>query len=244
MADREGIIDKIRKLLAIANKNSGATEAEMSTALNMASILMLKHQIGEDQVKAKDDKANIEQLTVDAILRQRWHETTAMIAAKLNFCSALRSTSGKGGADVRFTFVGRPDAVDAAALMFAHLMSEIERLYKQQSRRGVKQRDVKKYRENFKWACSLRVSVRADEMLEQLRNNDAKALEYTGSRALVVASTIDQRLNEIAEWMEKEQIGERSTRKSADWSELGFADGFRSGDLVKVRDEVSDDEAA
>jgi len=42
---------KIRKLLAMAEKNSGATENEMITAMAMAQTLMLRHRFSPNLVQ-------------------------------------------------------------------------------------------------------------------------------------------------------------------------------------------------
>jgi Protein of unknown function (DUF2786) len=42
---KEQVVSRVRKLLALADKNSGATENEMKTALAMARVLMLRHHI-------------------------------------------------------------------------------------------------------------------------------------------------------------------------------------------------------
>jgi hypothetical protein len=48
---RENIADKIRKLLAIADKNSGATQNEMMTAMSIAQTLMLRHHLSPRSVR-------------------------------------------------------------------------------------------------------------------------------------------------------------------------------------------------
>ena len=45
------IMDKIRKLLAMADKNSGASENEMMTAMAMAQALMRRHHLTRGQVR-------------------------------------------------------------------------------------------------------------------------------------------------------------------------------------------------
>jgi Protein of unknown function (DUF2786) len=45
------IMDKIRKLLAMADKNSGASENEMMTAMAMAQALMRRHQLSRSHVQ-------------------------------------------------------------------------------------------------------------------------------------------------------------------------------------------------
>jgi hypothetical protein len=48
---KDKIIGKIRKLLAIADKNSGASENEMMTAMSMAQALMLRHHLSPRSVQ-------------------------------------------------------------------------------------------------------------------------------------------------------------------------------------------------
>ena len=47
---KEQVVNRVRKLLALADKNSGATENEMKTALAMARVLMLRHHISPNFV--------------------------------------------------------------------------------------------------------------------------------------------------------------------------------------------------
>ena len=49
---KEHVLDKIRKLLAMADKNSGATENEMMTAMAMAQALMLRHHLSQNFVQS------------------------------------------------------------------------------------------------------------------------------------------------------------------------------------------------
>jgi hypothetical protein len=44
---KDNIMDKIRKLLAMADKNSGASENEMMTAKAMAQTLMRRHHLSQ-----------------------------------------------------------------------------------------------------------------------------------------------------------------------------------------------------
>ena len=48
---KDNIIGKIRKLLAVADKNSGATENEMMTAMSIAQTLMLRHRLSPRSVQ-------------------------------------------------------------------------------------------------------------------------------------------------------------------------------------------------
>jgi hypothetical protein len=48
---KEHVLGKIRKLLAMADKNSGATENEMMTAMAIAQALMLRHHLSQNFVQ-------------------------------------------------------------------------------------------------------------------------------------------------------------------------------------------------
>ena len=48
---KDNIVGKIRKLLAVADKNSGATENEMTTAMSIAQTLMLRHHLSPRSVQ-------------------------------------------------------------------------------------------------------------------------------------------------------------------------------------------------
>jgi uncharacterized protein DUF2786 len=48
---KANIMDKIRKLLAMADKNSGASENEMVTATAIAQALMRRHHLTPSQVR-------------------------------------------------------------------------------------------------------------------------------------------------------------------------------------------------
>ena len=58
MADRNGIIDKIKALLAKTTAN-GATEAEMLSAIDKASAMMDAYEITDDEAKTAKDGAAI-----------------------------------------------------------------------------------------------------------------------------------------------------------------------------------------
>jgi hypothetical protein len=44
---KDKIMDKIRKLLAVADKNSGASENEMMIAMAIAQALMRRHHLSQ-----------------------------------------------------------------------------------------------------------------------------------------------------------------------------------------------------
>jgi hypothetical protein len=183
------IVAKIKKLLALGQANSGATDEEAATAMNMAGALMLKHNI-EVQL---DDDTPPEAKQGDMIVGwgEPWHIEVANAAAYLYSCRVI---VWKRLGDV--AFVGRPDNIDAARATAEFLRAEVERLYKLNLPRGMTKTDRANYRSTFKFSCGRRLAARAWAIMETLRQDDVKALEATGSRALVVVQSIDQMLAE------------------------------------------------
>ena len=55
---KDNIMDKIRKLLAMADKNSGASENEMMTAMAMAQALMRRHHLSQRLVQRSHGAAS------------------------------------------------------------------------------------------------------------------------------------------------------------------------------------------
>ena len=44
---KDQVVNRVRKLLALADKNSGASENEMMTAMAMAQTLMRRHHLSQ-----------------------------------------------------------------------------------------------------------------------------------------------------------------------------------------------------
>lgn len=233
------ILDKIRKLMAMADKNSGATEAEMETAMGMAQALMMKHAISEDALEVHEagvDRHWVEDDDGHYYAFDIWAIPLAGAAGALNLVQMWRSRSGN---DVKFSFVGRKDACVAADLMLRTLAREVERLYKLNLPRGLDKRDRAEYRRNFKFACATRIQQRAWEMERLLRTDDRKAKEMTGSTALVVVSTIKQRMDEINQWVAVQYPkGGKVAKPTKRRYGYGSADGLRAGDHAKIREEL------
>lgn len=232
------IIDKIKKLMALADKNSGATEAEMETALAMAQALMMKHAIDEDAIADKPAPGVIEK-KLDGEFRP-WMSALAMAAGALNMTKTLES-KWSGRNRTSFYFVGRPEGIEASELLFQQLIKEVNRLFKLNMgvKLGLSMDDRRVYRENFKFGCAVRIYNRVQRMLEELRNDNLKAIEKTGSTALVVSSTMDQRLGEINDWVAVKYPKIKKGKESRKKNNLGYGSGWKAGEEAKIREELS-----
>lgn len=180
-------IEKIKKLLALAGNNNN--EAEAAQAAAMASTLMMRHGIEEDQLKDAvkptigtgarfDDQA-------------AFHRVVAHAVAELMACSTYWYSEVKG-----VQFVGRPINVMAAEELFVYVVLQVESLYKRALPSGMSQRERAEYRKTFKLACSFRIR---DRVREIIAHQDLGSDAPSNSRALVVQHR-SVLMNEIAEY--------------------------------------------
>jgi len=163
----EKIIDKVRKLLALA-RDKGASENEAATALAMAQKLIIEHDI-----------KNVEEaVTVHAIrgqwmgvkLGDKWHKFLAHAVAELFNCRFVSNGVG----DIQF--VGKPENIEVCELTMKWVVEQVEALYKEglatfkRQLGGLDQRTRGNFRQTFKEACALRVYRRAKEIVATARN--------------------------------------------------------------------------
>jgi hypothetical protein len=222
-------INKIKKLLAVAQAGSGATENEAATAMEFASALMLKHNI-EVQLDGDDEEGAIKGAFQHGY-DEPWHIQCANAAGYLYYCRPLIY---RRLGDI--VFVGRADNITACEETLKFLTREVERLYKLNLPKGMSKIERANYRSTFKMACAMRLAARAWAIMETLRTNDAKAIAATGSKALVVVETIDAMLAEadaILGGMGVKTMTVRPRRAG-----LGTFDGRKAGDTVQLQKQV------
>lgn len=226
------IIERVRKLLNVADPRSGATEAEMATALAMAQALMMKHNIEQSELVETPEGCVVAYVKGD--ISELYHEFAAQAASHMNMVKLFRSPALES-----FGFIGRKSNCDATAIMYQYIVSRVETLYKQNLPKGLTKRARADFRRSFKQACAGRVLRRAMEIMErQQREGVAASQGYAGSTALVVQSTVKQRLEEAQEHMEKEFPNMRVSRAKKVSVGLGTILGHQAGDQIELQKAV------
>ncbi len=122
--ERQRILERIRKMLAMAEGQSNINEA--ATAAAMAENTMRKYQISEAEVMVKDlDRGDVEDVMVDNHTRTMptWVDWIAVGVARAVECEVTR-----GSGSHRFYGVGGDAQV--AAEMMKYLVKEVDRLAK------------------------------------------------------------------------------------------------------------------
>lgn len=228
MAD-EKIIDKIRKLQNMTVEN-GASEEEAETAMRMWMGLMARHGIEQSMIKGVEaPKAIKKGFSATFKKHQLW---CAAAAAALYGCRLLTIGGGKYGIE----FVGRPDNIEAAEITMFWLMNQMDSFYKKALPKGMTQSARAEFRRTFKEACAVRILKRANEMMEEVKRNDAAAQKAIGSNALVVMGHFQQLAKENEDVTAGMNIRQGRARTVSVGS--GTLSGMDAGNKVKLRKEI------
>lgn len=219
------IIDKIRKLLALA-RDAGATEAEGARAMELATKLMLEHGISEDAVH-KPTVIFDGAVDVDDV----WEMYCVHAACALYGTKPIRYPRSKQPDLMKF--VGRAASIAATEFTANWLKEQVERLYKVALPSGMSQSERAQYRTSFKRACASRVYSRACEIVRTLQDKGTDQ-----STALVVLDHRKQLEIEAQDFIETLDLKKGRTRSVTIKLGRGAQDGLAAGDQVKLQHEV------
>jgi len=132
VADTEKLIDKIRKLLAIAADTP--YEAEAATALGMAQRLMLEHGLSQEQIDCADTDRKWTRERVWAGKRRSSADDHALIIVQEFFfvrpLLGVVKRSGRVSRPQFIDFIGTPEHVAIARYVYAFLCRVFQDLWK------------------------------------------------------------------------------------------------------------------
>ncbi|ACV50224.1 conserved hypothetical protein [Delftia phage PhiW-14] len=186
IAERTKHMEKIRKMLALANDDAHGGEHERNVAMEMARKLMIKHNIDMGQIYAEFTREGDSiQVQSDPWLRRAAH------AASILFMTYMYYSKIKGTQKYKVTFVGQRANVETTIEMANYLIKSVRR-------EGTKFRrehgDIARLETNFLNAAANTLAVRAHKLsVEQeqdpevvamwnreLAENKARAAEMVG----------------------------------------------------------------
>lgn len=123
-AAQEKIIDRVKKMMALANC-TGAAEGERDNALRMAYNLLAKHNLSMSQVEAKDSTPQEQRESQKAtFVVYPWARSIAGLVGSLFFCNYyfMRSHTGKQADHV---FIGKVSNVATAQYMSEFVVKSV-----------------------------------------------------------------------------------------------------------------------
>lgn len=120
------VVERIRKMRNTAN-NAASTEGEIENALRMASTMMLKYQLSEEDIREEVDDTGSAygsmRLTVTGNKATSWEKSLASYVC--NLCGDVFWYFDTRKLWTEFIFYGPIDSVESAVALFKELMLEI-----------------------------------------------------------------------------------------------------------------------
>jgi hypothetical protein len=121
--ERKKVIEKILKLLDLAESSNQIGEKE--TAKMMATRLMVKYQISEDEAKSSDDLC-IKKENIGKKKLAIYYEVLLNNISKYNGVALLRSKDHNDF--IEFIFVGKEEDIEIALFIFHSVLNQIKEL--------------------------------------------------------------------------------------------------------------------
>jgi hypothetical protein len=229
--DNDRMIDKIRKLLALAGAES-ATEGERDNAMRMAHGLMAKHNIEMSQIdQALRNREDPREQQNDTFYGRPWARQVAAASAKLFFCEYLYRAASKGK-DTHHTFIGRRSNAITAMELAKYLVQSIEKESRKLARANYWGNGE---RRSFALGAASAIRARVLKIIA-----DSTSVETAPGTALVLANLyqVEKVENDkaLALWYPKLRKGKGG--KAATSGEA-YASGHAYGKTVSLQRQVS-----
>lgn len=189
------ILDRIKKLLALAHNNTNANEA--ATAAAQAQALMSRHAIDSMMLETAGDDPEepieTETLWVEGNKRSTWRGRLAVTLCRVNQCKAyiteIRTARTQSKPQAELRIIGKASDAQTVRYVFTYLVREIERLCDEEIElRGSM---GKTWCNNFKLGAVDTINMRlieADAKARAEMRKEAAAPTSTGT-ALVLVNT-------------------------------------------------------
>lgn len=168
-AVQEKVLDKVRKLLALADENGGGTEAERELAMERAQAILFEHELTMMDITPEAERSGVIEDTEDWQMRDRWKGRLLYFIGEGVGCKGLFTTPIPGKRVSRWHLIGPEDRVAFARTLRDWLVPYLEREYEAAYARDyavgwdMKGPDRRVYKREFMDAAMVRISDRLKE---------------------------------------------------------------------------------
>jgi len=232
---REDVLDKVRKLLALAS-NKGATPDEAATAAARAAEIMARHEVEEAELEAGGRSTEPREAVGEADLEElrradAWRGALAHAVCKAHGCEvylANRRDLFHGTRTCAIRVVGKPTQTAAVKVLYGFLSREIERLA---VGRCASRRET--WVNGRTWANSFRlgcVSAIRDRLQAQTRAEEQARRETVSCTALAVIDRGRQEIEQYVEKLDLRSSGGRTNRVT----QAGWNAGHEAGSRMHL----------
>jgi hypothetical protein len=242
--NQEKILDKVKKLLALAGNNPNENEAQQ--AANRAHALLAEYNLSlsdvESHSKFEDKFITDSDLMTESL---PWRRPLAAMVAKMYFCSYVFAFQKKPTPDracgyIRYDkhyFIGARHNVEVAKHMFSYLNDTIERLANEGSM-GYPMRERTPFRTAFKAACAGRVCTRIQQRIDESKKGPT-VTNSGGTNLPALANLYDQVSKKLDKYLDQQFPGHRTSKSRGRPSHTeGTIAGRRAGDSIGLDQQV------
>ena len=179
MTERENIMFKIKKLLALADTTRNDSPEQAASAAAKVQEMLFNHNLSMSEVKGLQDIETEPYEQSDYILNganQRtvtWKSILYHRIAKVNFCQSFRTRG-----TVKVQIIGRRHNIEAVEYLYLYLSGEIERLAQESVRLNGIISSKPTYLKNFCTGASMAVceTLRRQQEISRQQSQQSTAL--------------------------------------------------------------------
>jgi hypothetical protein len=232
---KEKMIDKIRKLLALA---SSPNENEAAAANEKAQALLLEYNLSMSDVGTTEDEVGDEPITADVngvTSAEPWRRPLANAIAQMYFCKYVYVTWH--GKDTH-TFIGTKVNAEVTKLMFDYLHETVNRLARAGAR-SVPKHEQSPYRVSFRAAATRRLCIRIYDRIQEAKRGGV--IKTEGGNMLPALLSMFEKANAATAAFMQEKYGKNLKTKNSTLRDLhsrGTSDGHAAGGSIGLDPQV------
>ena len=219
MAEEDKIIQKIQKLLALANSDN---ENEAKVAMNMANTLLLKHNLSMQQISGRQSDYQ-KKIAKESILMLAFYQKQILgLLTKYFFVKATVGGDNRSAGEKYIQLIGMKGNCEVAHYVFAFLDRAYPQLWAEYAKKNPSNRFLSQsYYEGL-----------TDGIEEVLKATKLRVEEETG---LILRK--DEKLEEFVDKLTKGRTIRQNQRLETDDSV--FEDGLNDGKKVTIRKPIA-----
>lgn len=241
--DASSAVDKVRKLLALANSkneheaaNAAARAAQIMERYRLSAAMLAQAEQREDEAEPFSTNSDIRAARAH-IRMPTWYWQLAWSIAGANRCKPWTHDHPMTGKR-RVTFLGRPSHARAAAYMLDAIANEVDRLGREYVAeiRPERRRSAGK---SFRLGCIMTIDERLEESAESTEAEIRAELSKAGDESGLVRldSAIAERAREVEDlerWAKSRGMGYKSRGAPGESLTSAFLAGREAGHDVRL----------
>lgn len=230
-AEKENVLRKVRKMLALHNDNS-ASEGERDNALRMAHATLAKYNLNLSDAEKKEDER------IDSAVEfspHAWARTAAMAVADLFFCEYFFFSVGSSQR-IKHYFIGRESNVITAQEMAKYVVKSISSQARKETKRLF---EDGKFERDFCKGASEAIYIRCKEIRASAEKEDSE--QFSSTRTDIVLSSLYKTEKEENAFVIAEKYNlEQSNVRQSSAGIVAFEKGKQFGNSINLNKQLTE----